>query len=106
MYHAFLVRRFQRTTNLLRDPKSFIDRDRSAAHSIRKRFTIHQFEHEKTHSVHFGEIVDCCDVGVIQRRENLGFALETADPVRILRANSAGSILIATSRFNFESRAR
>ena len=45
------------------------------------------------------------DVGMIQRRERLGFALESREPLGI-RANASGRTLIATSRPRFVSRAR
>ena len=54
----------------------------------------------------FFETVDVRDIGMIQRREGLGFARETARAVRRSLANESGRTLIATSRFSFVSRAR
>ena len=47
----------------------------------------------------------CGDVRMIQRGQDLRFALEAREPIGI-GGNASGSILSATSRFSLVSRAR
>src|SRR5215831_11632477 len=78
MDDTFLMCRFERLTDVLADLEGFFDRNRSALNALRERLALHEFEHEKTRSARLLQIVDCCDIRMIQRSENLGLALEPA----------------------------
>jgi hypothetical protein len=52
---------------------------------IRQRGTFDQFEHERLDTIGLFEPMDRGDVGVIQGRERLGFALEPRDAVGVSR---------------------
>ena len=57
------------------------------------------------HPVRVFEAVDVRDVGMVERRQHLRFAVEARQALRVV-AKSSGRTLIATSRFSFVSRAR
>ena len=51
MNDSLFVRRFERLRDLLRDRQRFVDRNRPLRNSIRKRWTLHEFEHERTNPI-------------------------------------------------------
>ena len=61
--------------------------------------------HQQRPAVAVLEAVNVRDVRMIERREHLRFAAESRQPFRIA-ATAGSSILIATSRLSFVSRAR
>ena len=85
MDDALLVCGFERLADVLRNLESFVDRNRSALQPIGDCLSIDKFKDEKLRSIGFFEIVDRGNIRMIQRRENLSFALESAETVRVAR---------------------
>ena len=50
---------------------------------IRQRLALDELEHERGHAVDVLEAVDRGDVRVVQRRQDLRFAFEAGEPLRI-----------------------
>jgi hypothetical protein len=76
MNNALLVRRSQRFSNLLRDRNAFVERHRALGNAICKRRPFDELHDQSPGAVRFFKAVNCRDVGMIQRCENLGFTLE------------------------------
>ena len=83
MDDAVLVRRFERFGDLSRDGQCLIERDGTARDPLRKVLTFDQFKNEGRDAIHFFQAVDVRDVGVIERGEDMSFATETCEPIRI-----------------------
>src|SRR5262245_9918498 len=85
MKNAFFVRCLQRFGNLLSQRESFIDRERPALQSRGECLAFDEFEDEKSRSAIFLNVMDDADVWMIQRCENLCFALKPGEPDRVVR---------------------
>src|SRR5262249_9496665 len=77
--------RFEGFTDTLRNVQSFIERDRAAAETFGQRLAFDKFQHEEARAVSFLEIIDARDIWGIERRDHLGFMLESLEAVRIGR---------------------
>ena len=84
MDDALLVRRLDRLGDLLRDPNHLLDRHRPLLDTLRERLAFHQLHDQEALAVDLFETEDPGDVGVGQRRQNPGLALETREPLRVL----------------------
>ncbi len=84
MDDALLVRGFERFGNLLGNRKCFIERNGTACDALREIVTLDEFHDERVNATGPLEPVDGGDVGMIQRREGLGFPLESVRGVRYL----------------------
>ena len=73
------------------------NRDRTAADEVAQQFALDQLGDDVGDAVLVAGIVESDDVGMSQSRGGAPFLLEAAAPVGAL-ANSAGRILMATSR--------
>lgn len=73
------MRGFQGFRGLTGDLQGFVDRQRPALHPIPERFAGGQFHHQRALSLGFDQSIDDGDVGVIQRRQDLGFAIEARE---------------------------
>ena len=62
-----------------------VNRNWTTRQPLLKGFAFDQFEDEKKMPVGFLEVVDCSNVGMIQRGEKLSFTLKAADAVRVAR---------------------
>ncbi len=80
---ALLVCGFQSLGDLLRDGEGLIDGDRPLRDAVSERRSFHQLHHERLHAVGFFEAVDRSDVGMVQRGEHFGFALEPRQAIHI-----------------------
>src|SRR5262245_34683867 len=85
MNDALLVCGFQRFCDLSGDRKCFIDRQRSACDPIRECFAFDQFHNQRASAVCLFETVNSCDVRMVQRSEDFGFALESSEAFRVCR---------------------
>ncbi len=84
MDDPLLVRGLERFRNLLRDGQHFVQRQSGSRPDLfRKIFAFDKLHHKGVHAGGFLEPVDRGDVGVIERRERLGFALEPGESFRI-----------------------
>ena len=83
MHDADVVRRFERVGGLPRDLKGFIGRERALPNAIREGRPFDELHDQRDSAVGFLEAVDGGDVWVIQRRQDLGFAAETRQPIGI-----------------------
>ena len=87
MDHAGLVRRFESVGDLLRHRQRLVKRNRPARDPLLQREAIDQFEHQRPRATVFLDAVNLSDVGVVERREQLGFSLEPGQAVRIASKN-------------------
>ena len=85
MDDALLVGHFQRFRNLVRDRQRFVNRKRASRNAFSERLAVDQFEDEEQPAVRFVEAVDRTDVRMIERREELRFALEPGEAFGIPR---------------------
>ena len=63
---ALLMRSFERFRDLLRDRECFVERNRTALQPVLKRLTLDEFKNEVTCTVSFLQIMNDCDIGVVQ----------------------------------------
>ena len=85
MDDAALVRRFERLRDLLEDRERLARRHRTAVDPLRQRFAGHELHLEERRVAHLLEPVQRGDVGMIERGEHAGLALEPALVLRIVR---------------------
>ncbi len=83
MNHALLVSRLERRGDLLRDRQRLLHRNRPLVNPIRERRPFDQFQHERVHATRFLQAVNRTDIRMIQRGQNLRFALEARQPIDI-----------------------
>ena len=77
MDDPLLVRGFERLGDLPGDRKSLFERKRAARDALRQRRPLDQLEYEGLHALGLLQTVDPTDVGVVERRQRLGLALES-----------------------------
>ena len=85
MDDALLMRRFEGFSDLLGDGERLVNRDRPLGDGIRQCWPLDQFEDQRPDAVSLLQPVDAPDVGVVQRGQDLGFALEARQPIRVRR---------------------
>ena len=86
MDHAALVRRFERVHDLLADVRGVVRRQRSARDAIGQRLALDPLEDQVAGFVPgLLEAMDGGDVGMVERGEQLGFALEAGELLGIAR---------------------
>jgi hypothetical protein len=83
MNNTRLVSRLERLGNLLRDGDGFVDGDGALRNALRERGAFDQFEDEGVDAIRLFEPVDARDVGVVQRREELRFSLESGEALGV-----------------------
>ena len=79
MHDPLRVRRFQGLRDLPGDRQRFVHRDWTAGDPLREVLALHQFHHDGA----VLEAVDLRDVGVIERRQGLRFAIESRQALGI-----------------------
>ena len=83
---SFLVCGFECFGDLLRNGESFFDRNRSVSlDALCQRLAGHQLHDQIARAAGLFQPVDRGDVGMIQRRQHLRFALKTGEPFGIVR---------------------
>src|SRR5262245_37258061 len=80
---SLLVRSLERLSNLPCYGKRFIEPNRTSCNSLRQILTLDQFHHQCASAIRLFDTVDRRDVRVAERREDLGFSLESRKPVRV-----------------------
>ena len=83
MNNPTLVRRFERFSDLHGDRQRLVQWDAPLSESVGERGTLDQLEDQRLRAGRFLEPVDCGDIGVIQRRQNLGFPFEARKAIGI-----------------------
>ena len=83
MDDALLVRGFQCFGNLLGDRQRLIDWNRPLRDAVGQRRSFDQLHDERLHAIRLLKAVDVRDVRMIQRGEDLCFALEPSQSVRV-----------------------
>ena len=99
------MRGFERVGDLPGDRHRLVSRQRAVGQPIGERETIDELENQEGRGAVFLDAVDTTDMRMVQRREQLRLTREARVAFRI-RANSAGSVLMATSRPSRVSRPR
>ena len=84
MDDPLLVGRFQRFGDLASDGEGFVERDRSPTDPVLERRAGDVFENERGGVAAFFEAVDRRDVRVVERRQDLRFALEAGQPFGVV----------------------
>ena len=78
-----LVRGLERLEDLSRDAHGFIHGERAARESLGERLAFDEFQNQERDPAGFGEVVNCGDARVIERRHGLRFAVETGHAIGI-----------------------
>jgi len=79
------MRSVERISDLISDPQSIIQRDRTAPQSLGQRFPVDELQHERWYPRCVLESEDGADVGMIERSEHTRFALEAREALGIGR---------------------
>ena len=74
----------ERLANLPGDVQCFVESNRTLRDTVRERWSFHELQHESAGTVCFFEPMDLRDVRMIERREDLRFALEASEPLGIV----------------------
>ena len=74
---------FESPRDLFGDRQCFVKRNGTMSDSLRERGALNQFKDERVDAVRVFKAVDRCDVRIVQRRQELRFALEAGEPVGI-----------------------
>ena len=74
---------FQGLGDLLTDLQRLLDGQRASGEPLLKRLPLDQFEDEEAGAPFFFEGVDGGDVGVVQRRQQMGLALQPCEALRV-----------------------
>ena len=82
---AVLVGGFDRFDDLSRDWQGIVERKRTLCDTVGEGRALDQLEHQRVNVPTFFESVDRSDVRMVERRENLRFALESRETVGIGR---------------------
>jgi hypothetical protein len=85
MNDALLVRAFKCLGDLFCDRQRLINRNRTARDAVGKRLAFDQFHHECWRVSCVFNVEDGGDVWMIERREDLRFALKPREAIRIVR---------------------
>ena len=85
MDDPLVVRRHQCVGNLSGDRQRFIDRNGAFGNALSQRLPFDELHHEELRAGCLLEAVQCGDMGVVERREQLGLALEAREPLGIGR---------------------
>ena len=85
MDDAGIVRGFERQGDLMREEQRLVGRNRALGDAIGERGSFDQFQHEGRLAILLLEAVDGRDVRVVQRRQDLGFPLESREACDISR---------------------
>ena len=85
MDDPLLVRGLERLGDLSRDRERLIDRNCALNDPIGQRHTLDEFHYEGCGAAGAFDAVNERDVGVIQRGQRPGFAVETREPIGISR---------------------
>ena len=85
MHDPLLVRGFEGFRDLLRNGEGFVDRYRTARNALGQVITLDELHHECATALRLFDTVDRSDVWMVQRGEDLGFALKTRQPIGIRR---------------------
>jgi hypothetical protein len=83
MDDASVVRRFERLRDLQRDSERILDRKRPALQPVRERFAFDQLHDQEVLAIELLHSVQSCDTRVVDRGEDLRFALESRDAIGV-----------------------
>ena len=78
---AVLVGVLEGLRDLLRDRQRFVDGDRALGDALVEGRALDQLHDQRARPVRFFEAVDRGDVGMVERREDVGLALEADHPL-------------------------
>ena len=82
----------KRLGDLLGYRESFIERDRPLSNAVCQGWAFDQFEDQRLLPLGFLQPVDVPDVGMVQRGQDFGFALEPGESIRIFREGLAQNL--------------
>jgi hypothetical protein len=85
MDDALLVRHLKRVRDLARDDERLVERNRSLRNALRERRPLDELHHEGSHVAGVFQTINRCDVGVIQRRQDVRSALKPSQPIGIVQ---------------------
>ena len=85
VHDSFFVRGLERLCNLARDLQSLACGNRSALQPFRQRLALDQFQDQHPRIFESFQMMNRRDMGMIQRSQDFGLALEPRNPFRIAR---------------------
>jgi len=83
MHDALVVSRIEGVRYLTRDWQRIVKRERTVHETIGERRALDELHDEGIHTISLLEAVDVGDVGMIERGEQLGFALKAREAIGI-----------------------
>ena len=84
MHNPFFVCSFKGVCYLQAEGERFLPAERTANEPLRKILTLDHFQDEEAFAVHMFETVNSRDMGVVERREYMGLAFETGQPLGVV----------------------
>jgi hypothetical protein len=78
-----IVRGLEGFGNLPGDVQCFTDGNRTTLQSRLERLAFNKLHHDRAHPAGLDDAIDVRNVGMIQQRQHLSFALKTRQPFRI-----------------------
>ena len=85
MDDPLLVRRFERLGDLLGDGQRLVEGNRASRNALRQILALDEFHDEGVDVTRMFEAVNDRDVGMVQRGQGLGLALEAGEAIGIVR---------------------
>ncbi len=83
MHHALAMRGIEGAGEVAAEGEHLVDGHRSARQPRRQRLAVEQLHHHELPALVLADVVERADVGVVQRRDDAGFALEALGGGRV-----------------------
>src|SRR5215813_5627387 len=83
MNNTFFVRCFEPFTHVRGNIEDILNGNRTTLNAFGERFAFHQFEHEKSRLTGFLDVVNRCNVGMIERCKDFSLTPEPRHPTRL-----------------------
>ena len=85
MHNAFAVGGIEGISNFDSECQQHVGFQRTPRDAVLERDTVQELHDDERMPIVLADLVNCADVRMIQRRGSLGFALEAAQRLRVLR---------------------
>lgn len=84
MHDPFFVCSFEGVCYLQAEGERFLPAERTAHEALSEILALDHFQDEETFAVHMFETVNSRDMGVVERREHVGLAFKTGQPLGVV----------------------
>ena len=83
MHDPFLMCRFKSLTDVCRNVQGCVDWNWPSPDALCQRVSLNQLQDKKPRAIGFIQIIDGCDIGVVERCQHFSFALKSCYTFRI-----------------------